>query len=120
MTGKIKWGDTVLETAKRELYEETKLKGEPVVIHLYHYRVFQKDTDELLEDKFLFLCLVENPTGTLRPNNEGKFEWMTVKEFEKVENHFISLEDLQSHIVRIKNFKGQMTFTESEYFTDKF
>jgi ADP-ribose pyrophosphatase YjhB (NUDIX family) len=121
MTGKIKYGETVKETAKRELFEETHLTGEPKVISIRHYRVYEKDTNKLVEDKYFFICLVINPTGTLKPNNEGTFEWVKEKDFpQKITNHFVSYEEFLKDVDLAKKHKEKFEFTEIDDVTEKF
>ncbi len=121
LSGKVRFGDKVLETAVRELKEETNLEGQPQIVSLHHYRVYDRTSQQLVEDKFMFLCLVINPTGELIPNNEGKYEW--VKEdlvFDYVTNHFESLDQFKEDVATLKNFTGQISFHEIDHLTDKF
>lgn len=52
----MRWGESVIEAAKRELKEERGLEAEFEYRLLYHKQDFRKDTCELLEDK-IFLCV---------------------------------------------------------------
>lgn len=74
--GRIHFGETVIDTAQRELLEETGLTGQATIVKLHHFRVFDQN-HKLLEDKFMFLCRIVNPIGTLIPENEeGKYAWV--------------------------------------------
>lgn len=71
-TGKIRWGETVIQTAQRELLEETGLTcANPSIISVYHKIDRDKDTNEILEDKIFFEALCLNPEGELLEDFEG-------------------------------------------------
>lgn len=122
VAGKIKLGESVLEAAKRELYEETHLAGEPELVLVRHYRVFSKSDQKLLEDKFMFLCLVHEPSGEMLSNEEVKLEWVNLEEVRaKITNPFEDIEHLLDIIGFISSYKQkQVKFEEIEYQTDSF
>lgn len=74
--GKIKHGESIIDAVKRELLEETDLIGEPEIVGILHYRIFNTKGDELLDDLLLFLCRFDNPKGKLKGSKEGKYEWV--------------------------------------------
>ena len=81
-TGKIRWGETVVETAAREASEETGLRGNFEVKGVYHELVHQQDTQELLEDKMFFVVTGTDIAGELALSFEGGHnEWMTFDQF---------------------------------------
>lgn len=121
MSGKIGWGETVIETAQRELKEETSLNGKPQLAAIKHFKVYDRNTKELLEDKFLFYCIVRNPKGELRANKEGKFEWIKEKNLTTyVTNHFESMDRFKEDIALIQNFHGKIRFDEIDHLTSNF
>lgn len=121
MSGKVGYGETVLEAAKRELQEETGLIGEPYHIGTFHYRVFDQVSKELIEDKFMFLCNIDEPQGEIRPHNEGLYEWISESDFkEKVTNHFESFESFLHYIDVVKKFSGTAQLFEIDHYTSKF
>lgn len=76
ITGKIKRGESVAETAARELLEEAGLTAEFEHKAVYHERIFL-DGGELFEDKYFFVFLAEDPKGTLIEKFEGGInEWI--------------------------------------------
>lgn len=50
MTGKIRWGETMIEAGARELKEETGLEADLRVAGFYHKMDYDQD-DKMLEDK---------------------------------------------------------------------
>lgn len=90
-SGKIRWGEAVLDTAIRESLEETGLTADFRVAGVYHERVILEETGEMMEDKIFFVCSGTNPTGTLLTDFEGGHnEWMTFDQAFKKEMKFDS------------------------------
>ncbi len=80
-TGKIRWGETILETAARELMEETGLTAKYKLLGIYHEHSYQKESGELLEDKLFFVVRCTNVDGKLIETFEGGTNvWLTKKE----------------------------------------
>jgi 8-oxo-dGTP diphosphatase len=77
-TGKIRWGETILEGAARELEEETGLKAHHRIVGVYHELVAQEESGELLEDKIFFVIHCTNVYGELVEQFEGgRNAWLT-------------------------------------------
>jgi ADP-ribose pyrophosphatase YjhB (NUDIX family) len=92
-TGKVRWGETIIDTANRELFEETKLKANFEVAGIYHEHVRLQETHKLMEDKLFFICRGRNVRGVLQTEFEGgKNQWMTLDELQKKDKKFKSLE----------------------------
>lgn len=70
-TGKIRWGESVFETAARELLEETGLTADFQHIGVWHERVYEKRSGIQLEDKIFHMMLGRNPRGEMKPKFEG-------------------------------------------------
>lgn len=120
-SGKVRYGETIVKAAIRELQEESGLTGSPQIVMVKHYLVFAKKTKELLEDKFMFLCLFDNPVGILKAHNEGKYQWVSQKDLPKyVTNHFESYAAFKKQIDLINGYKGKLTLIEEEHFSQKF
>jgi 8-oxo-dGTP diphosphatase len=80
-TGKIRWGETIVEAAARELDEETGLAADHRLAGVIHDQVVQDESGELLEDKLFFVVHCTNARGTLKDHFEGGHnEWMTMDE----------------------------------------
>jgi 8-oxo-dGTP pyrophosphatase MutT (NUDIX family) len=121
MSGKVKYGERIIEAASRELQEETGLLGNPVIFCIKHYLVTDKKTGELLEDKILFYCKVNNPTGKIRPHNEGKYEWVKLNDLPSyVTNHFESYKVFKSDLDELNSFDGNIKFQEIVHPSEKF
>jgi ADP-ribose pyrophosphatase YjhB (NUDIX family)/predicted transcriptional regulator len=88
-TGKIRWGETILESAARELMEETGLEADLTFEEVYHKMDYNKETGEMLEDKVFFTIACDNPRGELITEFEGgRNAWMTQEEYDAQELSF--------------------------------
>lgn len=89
-TGKIRWGESILEAAERESLEETSLSCNWSAVGVYHERVIIDDLDQFVEDKIFFLCIGEPKEGTLMEDFEGGHnEWLSLRDgFSKDKKHF--------------------------------
>ncbi len=120
-SGKVKYGEKIIDAGGRELTEETNLKGIVELMCIKHFRVFDKTTNELVEDKFSYFCVVKDPTGELVESNEGRYEWVKEKDlFTYVTNHFESMDRFKEDIRVIQDFNGQIAFDEIDTYTEKF
>jgi ADP-ribose pyrophosphatase YjhB (NUDIX family) len=80
-TGKIRWGETITQTAERELMEETGLSANCELSGVYHELVYQEETGEQLEDKIFFVVHCTKASGDLVERFEGGYNrWMTREE----------------------------------------
>jgi ADP-ribose pyrophosphatase YjhB (NUDIX family) len=88
-TGKIRWGETIEETAKRELKEETGLISNNIEICGVKHKMDYDSNGNFLEDKFMFRVRINEPQGKLKTNIEGgKNMWLTKKEIKKLDPLF--------------------------------
>lgn len=118
MSGKVKYGEKITDAAERELKEETNLEGKATIIGAKHFRVFNKETNELLEDKIMYFCRVENPTGEMKFTKEGSFEWIPEeKVFETITKPF---ETLKNDFVIMTSTKKQAVLIEEDHVTESF
>jgi ADP-ribose pyrophosphatase YjhB (NUDIX family) len=99
-TGKIRWGETIIQTAERELFEETGLMADYRVAGVYHELVYQTETGDQLEDKIFFVIHCTNIKGKLTKQFEGgRNTWMTRTEALKQPKIFTSF-DIEIDIVK--------------------
>lgn len=115
--GKMRWGETIIEAARRELKEETGLEAEFEYKLLYHKRDFDKATGDLLEDK-IFLCVYATTySGELTEEFEGGVNrWMTAEEFNAQPKRFSSVNEFQQLMDKGAAFvERDFYYEESEY-----
>jgi 8-oxo-dGTP pyrophosphatase MutT (NUDIX family) len=109
--GKIKYGDTPLETAKRELVDETGLTVEKMVLVSLKHKMDYSKTGELLEDKYFFIFRAEGIKGKLIEEFEGgKNLWLTKSEILKLLNLFDGVDTTLSTIDQ-----KQFSYIEKKY-----
>lgn len=111
ITGKIRWGEDVLETAKREIMEETgMIAGKLTLVGVEHKRDYAK-TGELLEDKYFFVIRAEDfDTEVPKEYEGGENFWVNQDEISLLPNLFDDMDAL------MEMFEGnQLCFTEPKY-----
>ncbi len=93
ISGKIRWGETIIQTADREFMEETGLTADFKFAGIYHELAFQKGSDEQLEDKIFFVMHGTNVQGDLKKEFEGgRNSWMLFKDFNTKTNKFKNMD----------------------------
>jgi ADP-ribose pyrophosphatase YjhB (NUDIX family) len=109
-SGKIRWGETILETAARELEEETGLEADLRIAGVYHEHAAHGETDELLEDKIFFVVHCTNVRGRLMERFEGGHNaWMTADEARAQPKVFDSFD------TELEISMGKAVFVESRH-----
>lgn len=79
-TGKLRWGETIIEGAAREALEETGLTADWRVAGLYHELVVHEKNGEIVEDKLFFVVHGTNVRGDFVADFEGGHnEWLDRK-----------------------------------------
>lgn len=80
--GKIRWGETLNQSALRELEEETGISGDCSFKGIQH-KLDIDEFNQLLEDKFFFVIAITNPKGILIEHPEGGLnKWLTKEEMQ--------------------------------------
>lgn len=83
-TGKIRWGESILETATRELEEETGLTAVFEYRGINHERVRHSDTGEFVEDKIFHLMFTDKTSGSMKSEFDGgRNAWRTMAEMKQ-------------------------------------
>ena len=116
VTGKIKWGETVDEAAKRELKEETGLDGSLTLMGVKHKMDYSPDDGSLLEDKFFFAFKAENLKGKLAESFEGgQNTWRTHEEIKNLPDQFDGVEESLKMIEQT-----DLVFLEKKYVVKRY
>ena len=109
-TGKIRWGETMLEAAARELMEETNLTATLRVVGTHH-KLDYDENGEMLEDKYLILVHGTNPQGELIVENEThNNHWLAPDEYKQLDKRFGDIDETLGFLRSASAF-----ITEAEY-----
>jgi ADP-ribose pyrophosphatase YjhB (NUDIX family) len=111
-TGKIRWGETIVECAERELLEETGLTADFKICGLHHEIVYQQENNDLLEDKMFFIIHCTNIKGVLKDEFEGgRNKWLSKTEIKNLKKVF----GQQIEKIEITQGKKQYIELRSQY-----
>lgn len=92
-TGKIRWGETIVQAGKRELMEETNLEADLIYRGVYHEHVESKESGEIIEDKIFHVLHASEPTGEMSDEFEGgRNDWLTQDQIDKLDKKYDSFE----------------------------
>ena len=115
--GKIRWGESFEDAAKRELKEETNLDADFTYQMIFRKRDYDKDSNALLEDKVFVIMYTKTASGELMEDFEGGHNaWLTQEEFSAKEKSFESARDFIDLIDNNTTYHAQeYRYNKNEY-----
>jgi 8-oxo-dGTP pyrophosphatase MutT (NUDIX family) len=115
ISGKTAFGETILETAARELMEEANLEADLELRYIQREHVYSKE-GEILEDKIFHVIKGRYLKGELKNTKEGLNEWHPVDTFSKLDKLFYNeVEFLENCIKPPKEFYREMIYEVDEF-----
>lgn len=112
--GHIEEGEELYLSARREIYEESKIKIDEKEISLkgiIHVKTYFK------EDVFMFIFTAEVQDVNLVDSNEGHLEWINIDQINNMSN---IAEDIKIIVPKLKKLKkGEIISGISSYNVDK-
>lgn len=115
ITGKVKRGEKIGETAARELEEEAGVTADLDLVGIKH-KIDCSPENELLEDKYFFVFHGKYKSGELKESFEGgKNQWMTEQQITKIPK---LMGAVMESIEMSQN--STLTFSEREHIVEEF
>ena len=116
IAGKVKFGETLFETAGRELQEEAGVSAKFRFCYEIHEMVYAKASREQLEDKFFHIIECYALDGEIaKKTPEGANLFVTEAEFRQLKPKYHNEDDLLTWFLN-RDFK----FKEKKYLIDHF
>lgn len=110
-TGKIRWGETMVDAGARELMEETGLTADLRVVGIYH-KLDYDEHGELLEDKYMCLIHGTNPAGELVEQTEShRNTWMTPDQYNLLDKRMGDIDETIAQLRDRHTFVREADFT---------
>lgn len=102
-SGKIKFGERILDTAARELLEETGIQADFQIIG--NIRQIRKNKyQDIIEDGVFYICYANKFSGKLnKSSKEGKFYWEDIVKVSNIKKLFRpSVETIIENLMKVK------------------
>jgi 8-oxo-dGTP pyrophosphatase MutT (NUDIX family) len=117
-SGKVRWGESIVETAARELREETGLTAHIELKGQYHEHTYLQETGELLEDKLFHVVLCTQAQGQLVEQFEGgRNVWLDLATATKLQKKYTSFDtELQMALGQLPPFVHELHQYSKEQF----
>ncbi len=114
---KMQKGEEILESAKRELKEETNFDCDGKIIGVQNCKV--KNDGKLFHHFLQFVILFENPKGELiKESREGTYEWASKKEILGQKKLFPDIKGVLESIEKNEFYMKELDFLqENQQFT---
>jgi hypothetical protein len=85
-----------------------------------HYLVYSDEDHQLLEDKYMRVCAVHNPSGEFAPCDEGDYQWIKISQLEQtITNHF-NRDDFEELTNWIFHPRNELYFSQVKEVTGDF
>lgn len=115
VTGKVRWGESIHETAARELKEEVGLSAILKLVGIEH-KMDYSEGGELLEDKYFFIFKGTSVKGELVEQFEGgRNAWFSRGGVKKLQDVFGDVEEVLDVIM-----EGAFTFIERKFTVSRY
>ncbi len=89
ITGKVKFGEKIEDTVKRELYEETGLKTDSIKLIDIYRRLRYNKNENCVQDVFFYIFEVQNLSGNFIEKSEFQENfWLSRKDFDKRDDFY--------------------------------
>jgi ADP-ribose pyrophosphatase YjhB (NUDIX family) len=99
ISGKVRWGETLLEAGSRELAQETGLEADLKIVCFYHKLDYDQGGEQLLEDKLFCVMHGTKPRGALIADAQDRHnQWMSAVEFTALDKLFGDAKETMSLI----------------------
>lgn len=115
ISGKIKYGENILQTAQREFTEETELKADFQIIG--NLRQIRKNADkQVIEDGIFYICYTNKVSGKLMEKSiEGEYFWHDIDKVTSLEKIFkpsleICVKEIQKRISGEISFENKFIY----------
>ncbi len=117
ITGKIRFGEKIRETAQRELKEESGLDCNDFAIKtIFHDHIVMEEDGKLMEDKLFFVIAAKNPKGKIIDTPNGKNFWVAEEEFTNLEKKYYD----EDGVFEAFKKRGHLDIHESTYTIQEF